>query len=181
MAQTNAQGATATTEAAGAHAFPPFQSDTFPSQLLWLALTFGALWLLMARVVLPGVAATLEARRKAIADRIDEASALQAKADSSAADQERKLADAKAQARASAQKTRDDLAADAQTKRSALEADLSAKLAEAEKRIGAQRDSAMSNVETIARDAAAAVVERVLGRSVDPSSVAAAVSAAGSN
>ncbi|MBV1705343.1 MAG: F0F1 ATP synthase subunit B', partial [Hyphomicrobiales bacterium] len=71
---------TAAPGGAAGHAFPPFQFETFPSQLLWLALTFGALYLAMSKVIAPGIGATLEARRKAIADRIDEASAMQAKA-----------------------------------------------------------------------------------------------------
>ena len=49
-----AQTTNATTQAhGGAHAgggsFPPFDSSTFGSQLIWLALAFGALYLLMSR------------------------------------------------------------------------------------------------------------------------------------
>ena len=36
-------------EAGGQSNFPPFDSATFPSQLLWLAITFGALYWFMAK------------------------------------------------------------------------------------------------------------------------------------
>ena len=50
----------------GKETFPPFQKDTFASQLLWLALTFVALYLLMSRIALPRIGTILEARRQRI-------------------------------------------------------------------------------------------------------------------
>src|SRR5258706_13187737 len=47
--------------------FPPFNAHTFASQLLWLALIFLALYLLMSRVALPRVGSILEAPRRPIA------------------------------------------------------------------------------------------------------------------
>jgi F-type H+-transporting ATPase subunit b len=44
--------------------FPPFDSQTYPSQLFWLTLTFVALYLLMSRIALPRIASILEQRRK---------------------------------------------------------------------------------------------------------------------
>jgi F-type H+-transporting ATPase subunit b len=72
MAQKNAQPV-ATTEqipASEQHAkgFPPFDATTFASQLLWLTLTFVALYLLMARVALPRVGAIIESRRQRVSD-----------------------------------------------------------------------------------------------------------------
>ena len=46
--------------------FPPFQKDTFASQLLWFALVFVTLYLLMSRFALPRVGAILEHRRQRI-------------------------------------------------------------------------------------------------------------------
>jgi F-type H+-transporting ATPase subunit b len=40
--------------------FPPFDSSTFPSQLLWLAITFGLFYLFLQRIVLPRISGILE-------------------------------------------------------------------------------------------------------------------------
>ena len=67
---------------------------------------------------------------------------------------------------------------EADARRKALEEELSAKLAAAEAQIAATRDRAMANVADIAKDATAAIVERLIGRTVDPGVVASAVEAA---
>jgi F-type H+-transporting ATPase subunit b len=155
--------------------FPPFDPSTFPSQLLWLAISFGTLYYYMSKRFLPGVGAVIEARKARIAKDLDEATAMQQKADAAAAAHEKALADARAKAQSLAQATRDKLAAEADAKRKVLEEELSAKLAAAEAQIAATRDRAMSNVADIAKDATAAIVERLIGRAADPGVVAMAV------
>ena len=46
--------------------FPPFDPSTFPSQLLWLAISFGTLYYYMSKRFLPGVGAVIEARKARI-------------------------------------------------------------------------------------------------------------------
>ena len=57
--------------------FPPFDTTHFSSQLLWLALTFGALYLLMSRVALPRIAGILENRQATISGDLDYSVTLQ--------------------------------------------------------------------------------------------------------
>ena len=162
----------------GGHAnFPPFDASTFPSQLLWLAITFGALYYVMAKIALPKVGAVIENRKARIAKDLNDAAAMQQQADAAAAAHEKTLADARAKALGVAQEARDKLAAEGDLKRKALEEELAAKLAAAESQIAATRTQAMSNVESIARDAAGAIFERILGRPADSNAIAAAVAA----
>ena len=160
----------------GAHAaFPPFESGTFPGQLLWLAISFGALYYFMAKKALPAVGATIKLRKDRIAKDIDDATAMQQRADAAAAAHAKALADARARAQSLAQQTRDQLAAEADAKRKAIEEELAAKFAESERQIGATREQAMANVGAIAREATGAIVERLIGRSATPEAIAAAV------
>jgi F-type H+-transporting ATPase subunit b len=163
---------------AGQATFPPFDTSTFPSQILWFALIFGAMYYYLSKRYLPAVGGVIEARRARIAKDIDEATAMQAKADAAAAEHERAMAQARADAQATAQAARDKIAAETDARRKALEDELAAKLAAAEARIAENRTAAMANVSAIAKDAAGAIVERLIGSAPSASAVAKAVDAA---
>ncbi len=162
---------------AGHANFPPFDTSTFPSQLLWFALVFGTMYYYLSRRYLPAVGGVIHARRDRIAKDIDEATAMQREADAAVAEHERSLAEARVAAQTTAQAARDRVAADTDAKRKALEDQLSAKLAEAEARIAANRNAAMANVSAIAKDATGAIVERLIGHAPDAAAVARAVDA----
>ncbi len=158
--------------------FPPFDKDTFGSQLIWLAIAFVALYVLLSRVALPRVAAIFAARRARLES--DLAAAAKAKAESEAAiaSYEKALADARAKAQALAAETKQKFAAEAEAKKKSVDASLAAKLADAEKQIDATRKSAMSNVRNIAVDTASAIVERLTGTAPAKPAVEKAVDAA---
>ena len=156
-------------------AFPPFDSTTFASQLVWLAITFVVLYVLMAKVALPRVGGIIESRQKKIEGDIAEAGAHKAQSDAALAAYEKALSDARASAQAIANETRDKQAAEAEARRKQLEDQLNAKLAEAEKTIAATKQAAMANVRGIAADATKAIVEQLTGRAPADAAVDAAV------
>jgi F-type H+-transporting ATPase subunit b len=156
-------------------AFPPFNAHTFPSQLVWLVIAFVLLYALMAKWALPQVARVIEGRQKGIADDIAEAGRLKQRSDEAVAAYEKALADARARAQVIANETREKQAAAAAATRKKVEDALNAKLAEAEKAIAATKQAAMSNVRAIAEDAAAAIVERLIGAAPSQKAVADAV------
>jgi len=155
--------------------FPPFDPSTFASQLVWFAIAFGFLYWYMSKRGLPQLGAVIEGRKAQIARDLDEATAMQQKAEAAAAAHEKTLAAARAKAQSLAQAARDAAAADAQAKRQALEDDLAAKLAAAERDIAMTRARAMANVSEVAHDAAGAIVERLGGRAADSGAIAAAI------
>ena len=159
-------------------AFPPFESSTFVSQIFWLVVVFGLLYWLMSRIALPRVGAILETRRGRIEGDLAEAERMQAQAKAASEAYDKKLADAKTNAQTVAQKTHETLLAESEARRHALEADLNGKLAAAEAQIAETKTRAMGSVEGIARDAAAAIVEHLTGKPVDPQALDSAISAA---
>jgi F-type H+-transporting ATPase subunit b len=155
--------------------FPPFQRETFASQLVWLVITFVLLYALVAKFALPRVGGIFAARRERVEADMARARGLREEANAALAAYEKALADAHARGQAIASETHTQLTAEGETRRKSLEAELNAKLAEAEKAIAATKQSAMANVRSIAVDAAAAIVERLIGAAPAEPAVAAAV------
>jgi F-type H+-transporting ATPase subunit b len=156
-------------------AFPPFQSQSFASQLVWLAIAFVLLYVLMAKLALPKVGAIIENRQKRIAGDVAEAGRLKQQSDEAVAAYEKALADARGRAQTIANETRERQAADADAARKKTEDALNIKLAAAEKTIAATKQAAMSNVRAIAEEAAGAIVERLIGAAPNQKAVADAV------
>ncbi len=82
----------------GTGVFPPFDTTTFPSQLLWLVLTFGVFYMLMQKVIVPRVGGILENRHDRIAQDLDEAARLKSEADAAIETYEKELSAARAKA-----------------------------------------------------------------------------------
>jgi F-type H+-transporting ATPase subunit b len=175
----SAKGATAHTAADGGHKapFPPFQKDTFASQLVSLLIAFAALYLIVSRIALPRVGGLLDARQNAIEGDLAGAQKLKDESDSALKAYESELAAARSRAQAISTETREKLNAVAEAERKTLEERLAVKLAEAEKTIAATREAAMRNVRGIAAEAAAAIVQRLTGLNPDGKTVDSAVEA----
>ena len=154
------------TEAEGGQhsgAFPPFDSSTFPSQLVSLVVFFVALYIIVSRFALPRVGAVIDARQSRIDGDLEEAQRLKDQSDAALKAYEGELAAARARAQAIGSETREKLNAAAEADRKTLEERLAQKLAEAEKTIATTRANAMSNVRGIAAEAATAIVQRLTG------------------
>jgi F-type H+-transporting ATPase subunit b len=175
----DAKGATAHTEAEGGHKapFPPFQKDTFASQLVSLLIAFVALYLIVSRIALPRVGSLLDERQKKIEGDLTAAQTLRDESDAALKAYESELAAARSRAQGIGSETREKLNAASEAERKTLEERLSVKLAEAEKTIAATREAAMSNVRSIASDAAIAIVQRLAGLAPDRRTVNKAVDA----
>ena len=161
--------------AGGKPAFPPFAKETFASQIVWLVITFVALYLLISRIAIPRIGGIFEERAKRIEGDFADAQRAKTESEAALAAYEKALADARNRAQAIGAEIRDKLHAESEERRKALEAKLNAQLAEAEKTIAATKTAAMANVRGIAVDAASAIVERLIGTAPPAPAVAAAV------
>ena len=155
--------------------FPPFNKETFASQLVWFVIFFVILYVLIGRFAIPRIGGIIEARRGRIEGDLAEANRLKEQSDAALKSYEKSLADARGRAQALANETRDKLSAEADARRKALEGQLNLKLTEAEKTIATTKTAAMTNVRGIAVDTAAAIVERLIGSAPSGSAVEAAV------
>ena len=163
---------------AGHSAFPPFQSEFFPSQLVWLAISFVlALRADVAGSRCRGSARSWPSAAELIGDDLTAAERLKEQSNAAQMAYEKSLADARSRAQSIANSTRDQQAAAAEASHKQLEAKLHEQLAAAEQSIAATRTAAMGNVRSIASDTAAAIVERLIGKAPADHEVAAALDA----
>jgi F-type H+-transporting ATPase subunit b len=166
---------------AGGHteSFPPFDKQTFPSQLLWLTVSFVALYMLMARIALPRVESIFAERRQRVSGDVAEANRLKGESETAIALYESALADARGRAQALVSDSRERQNAEAEARRKDLDTGLNARIAEAENKIAQTKAAAMVSVRGIATEAAAAIIERLTGSApANRDAVAAAVSEA---
>jgi F-type H+-transporting ATPase subunit b len=158
-------------------AFPPFDPWHFPSQIFWLVVLFGTLYIVLSRFILPGIGNTLERRESSIASDLDEAARLNDEAVEAQKAVEVSIAQAHAKARETADKARAKIDKEIGAETEKVDAEIDTKLAAAETRISALRADAMKNVESIAGEAAETVLGK-FGSKAGKADVTAAVKAA---
>ncbi len=136
------------------------------SQLVWLTLTFGLLYVLLKRFALPRVGEVIEERRERIRRDFEKAEKLKTETEQALANYEQALAEARTKANAIAKDVRDAFAAEVDKERAAVDAQVVRKLADAEARISQSKAKAMASVREIAADTASAVVGKLLAKEV---------------
>ena len=161
----------------GHETFPPFDPSTFGSQIFWLVIAFGGLYLLMKRIAVPRIGAILEDRANRIAGDLAEAGRMKAESEAAVAAYEEALATARQNAHQIGQKARDASKAEVDADRARTEGGLNDKLAAAEAEIGKVKEQALASVDQIARDAVETMVEVLVGARVEKAEIARAVEA----
>ncbi len=153
---------------------PQLDFSTFPTQWIWLAITFVVLYILMSKVALPRVGQVLEERQNRIDDNLEMAGSLKAEAEAAAAAYDKSLAEARAKAQAVIKQTADQINDEAAKKSEELAAKLSADVKAAEAKITAAKKTAVAGL----RDVAVEVAKEIAGKLTDGSVTDKAVSAA---
>lgn len=157
---------------------PQLDFATFPPQLVWLAITFILLYVVMARFGLPRIGGILAARRGRVEDDLEKAGQMKAEAEAVIAAYERALADARNQAQITIRETLERLNAEAAERQRGFTEKLATETAAAERRIMATKTAALANLREVAIEVTRAAATRLTGRDIDPARAGAAVDAA---
>ena len=171
--------ATMGTEVPQGAAFPPFKTETFPSQIFWLAITFAFLLLVMWRIVSPRIGGVIGERKGKVAGDLATAHAHRRDAEATLATYHATLAEGRANAQKFAEESRTLVSDEVEKARAAADSEVKQYMAQAEAGIAASRQEAAKHVTIAAQDAAAAIVSRLIGATVSPQEAEAAVKASG--
>jgi len=154
---------------------PQLDVTTFAPQLVWLVITFAAMFIIMWKVAVPKISDALEQRQLRLEDNLRKAEDLKREAEATLAAYEKALADARAEAHNEIQKIQESLQEAAAKEEAEITAKLDAKLAESEKQIAADVEAAMANVRDVAADLAPEVVSMLTGSAPAAGKTASAV------
>jgi len=146
---------------------PQLNINDFAPQLIWLAISFVLLYLIMSRLALPRVGQILQERASRITSDLAAAARLREDTAKAIAEYEQALADAKARAQTIARQARDEMTRDIEGQRAEVDQTIALQMADAEKRINAMKEAALSHVGEIATDTAEALLARLLGKTVN--------------
>ena len=144
---------------------PQLNIPDFAPQLVWLAISFLLLYLLMSRIALPGVSKVLEDRRTRIADDLGAAARLRDATEAAIASYEQALASARSRAQGIARAARAEITTEIGKQRAEIDAQISGRMTDAENRITTVKESAVGHIAEIAADTAEALVARFTGKS----------------
>lgn len=157
---------------------PQLDVSAFETQLVWLAITFVALYVVMAWVALPRVARVFESREERINADLARAEELRKEAGDVLTDYEASLADARSAAKKAMNDAMEKAAEDAAKKEQALAKELAVQTGEAEKRIASARDQAVAQLTEIAVSTAQEAAAKLIGVTVDKAAAENAVATA---
>jgi F-type H+-transporting ATPase subunit b len=159
--------------------FPPFKAETFPSQLFWLAITFGFLFVVLWRFAGPRIQSVIAERRGKINDDIRTAEQHRKDSEAAAAAYEAALAAARGRAHALADENRKRVSSEIDSAKGLADAEANKATVAAEARIAQLRNEAKVHIRNAARDAAVSIVSRLTGETVSNEVAAEAVKRVG--
>ena len=154
---------------------PQLDPAVWPTQLFWLAITFGILYLVIWRLALPRIADVLEARQRKLDDDLKKAAALKDEAEAIMAEYEKMRADAQASAHDVLQKAQDEMKAEAERQSQEVASKLSKQTAEAEARIAEAKAAALAGLEGTVTEVVGAATQKLMGVKAGDQEVAKAV------
>jgi F-type H+-transporting ATPase subunit b len=157
---------------------PQLVTEDMAPQLVWLVILFLVLYVVLSTVAMPRIASTLEARDAKVSGDVAAAAKASDDARHLVEAYQKKLADARGEARRMASERAEADAAAAAARLGELAEKLNARAAEAEKRISQQRGDVMAGLEQMAADLAQSAYTKLAGRPADKGALDAKVSTA---
>lgn len=156
----------------GSGGMPQLDYHSFAPQLVWLAIAFLALYLVMSRLAVPAISDTLEKRQAKIQGDLDAAEKANEETRDLIAAYQKRLADTREQARKLMRERGEADSSAAAARLGALHDKLAAQIGEAEKRIAYQRDEVMKGLERMAEDIGQEVYAKIAGQPADQAALA---------
>jgi len=146
---------------------PQLNPEFWISQILWLILTFGALYIVLSKVILPKISDNLESRRSQILENIEIAEKQREESEEKVKEFEKIILNSKLEAKNLFNEARQKVLEDVDKKRSELEKSIEAEIVSAEKEIQSLNSNSLENIKKIATDTSGDLISQLIGQEVD--------------
>ena len=161
--------------AAESGGMPQLNPEFWISQIFWLTLTFGILYIILSKLILPKISDNLESRKSQILENIEAAEYQRENSEEKLKEYEEIVSKSKMKAKSIFNQAREKALKEISAKREVLDKQIDNEIAEAEKEIDALRKNAPDKINKIAIETSSELLQKLIGAEVNNSSISAIV------
>ena len=161
--------------AAESGGMPQLNPEFWISQIFWLTITFGFLYVILSKLILPKISANLEIRKSQISDNVEAAENYGKESEIKITEYEKKVQNSRNEAKSYFKQAREELLKNINLKKNSLEKELNKEIQKAESEIKELRDRAPEKINKIAVETSADLLQQLMGTEVNNSSISAIV------
>ena len=161
--------------AAESGGMPQLNPEFWISQIFWLIITFGILFIVLTKIILPKISDNLETRKSQILENIETADKQKEESQKKIDEYEKIILESKIKAKNYFNDAREKILEDINKKRAALEKDLDEEISSTENELSEFKKSSGDKVIKIAAETSAELIKELIGEGVNSSSIAAIV------
>ena len=154
---------------------PQLNPDYWVSQIFWVMLIFGALYVILWKTILPKINENLENRKSQILNDLDDAQELKNQSEKKISEYNIILSKAKEDAKKILDETRKKINLDIENKNNQFNQEIEKEIENAKKEIKTLKLSSIKDINKISIETSSEVVRKMVGTEVNASSVSAIV------
>ncbi|MDC0951769.1 F0F1 ATP synthase subunit B [Candidatus Pelagibacter ubique] len=154
---------------------PQLNPEFWVSQIFWLIITFGILYVVLSKLILPKISANLETRKSQILENIEAAEKQREESEQKIEEYEKIVQSSKNEAKNYFKQAREKVLKDIGVKKEILEKELDEEVNKAEIEIKTFRDNAPEKIKKIAVETSSDLLRELIGAEVNSSSISAIV------
>ena len=161
--------------AAESGGMPQLNPEFWVSQIFWLTLTFGILYVVLSKIILPKISVNLESRKSEIQENIEAAESQRQKSESKLLEYNKIVSETKLEAKNIFKNVREKVIKDINSKKAILDNQIDDEIKKAEQEILLLRKTAPEKINKIAIDTSSELIKKLIGADVNNSSISAIV------
>jgi len=161
--------------AAESGGMPQLNPEFWISQIFWLTLTFGILYIVLSKLILPKISDNLESRKSQILENIEAAEKQRQNSEEKLKEYEEIVSKSKMEAKNIFNQTREKALKDISAKKDVLDKQIDDEIGKAEQEIKELQKSAPDKINKIAIETSSELIQKLIGAEVNNSSISAIV------